>query len=192
MTCNQCTEQLKLLFGSKALPDDLQAHIDQCDDCTALWAEQQALADGLDDDALFAVDAVEVDALVASVNETIDHIEQPGATNIISVPSMRKLRAAIIAAAAVVALVAGGLVVEEFAYYVDPVASVGTSQQIDVIEQEDGTDATEAALGDTTVSALLYEYAQAKPYSASEELLTEISDDEWQYLESEFDLGGLL
>jgi hypothetical protein len=52
----------------------------------------------------------------------------------------------------------------------------------------EGSDTT---LGDTTVTALLYDYAQSKPYSASEELFSNISDEEWQYVESEFDLGGL-
>ncbi len=190
MTCQQCRQEIELLFGESTPTQAVQAHCDQCDECATVWKEQHLLSSELRQDVLIDLGQAELDALVGSVNERIDAAATGSAVNIVSLPGMRKLRAAVSAAAAVVLLLGAGLVVQQMQYSIEPVSLIESNQQTDILT--DNGNAAEASLGDTTVSALLYEYARAKPYSASEDLLTEISDDEWQYLESEFDLGGLL
>lgn len=185
MNCREIQDELLLLIGQEALPDEIQQHLEQCADCRQLWSElkQQAKAVGSDED--FYVDDATVAHLTAQVDERIDKLEL---TKVTSISSAWKTH--IPAAAAVLIMV--GI---SFTVYLTGWLG-GDGQQADVpqsgeplivVAEDEVEDIAQEELSDM-LGGFFIDGDQAVQAVLQDDL-TEI---EYEYLDENFDVGDIL
>ena len=190
------TDKWELLFGSA---ESLNGGSEADGNLQRELEHMQRLAEHLGADGDFYPDDSEVEMLVARVDSAINELRPAGSYTIrkrLSVlPWLRRATAA-----AVVVLLAG----TGFLAYIEHRASgkaptldeVGyeavlmSLQKPDVVAAAVGSDYQ--ALDDNAIDQLLYDYTSNARFSAGERLLDDLSEDELNYLEKNFNVGDML
>ena len=179
MNCQQIKDELMLLVGSDQVPDDLQKHLDTCDDCRKFWSELVSLTEGLGADDEFRLDRATIEAAVSNIDRRIDLRELD---RVVEVGASWK--AWVPAAAAMFLLVGISLIVYMVGGFGDRngKAELPTKDSTWVIVENGELD----ALDENAVAYILHQ-------SASYEMLGEdLTDEELEYLENNFDVGDIL
>ena len=184
MNCREYQEQLIEQFGEEKLSVDLAGHVESCAECRKVWADINTLNGELGDNAVFYPEPHEAE-LVA---EVVDREIRVG-TNVTDIRPMRWLRYASVAAAVV--LIASTAAVWRMAGMSEDRSKVVDTMQIAAVDTSDWTSADDEMAGGT-VSTLLEEYVGRTSFSAGEQLLGDLTDEETAYLETELKRGDLL
>jgi hypothetical protein len=195
MRCEQIKDALVVHFGQDELPRELASHLEDCQTCRESWDELRAIASALPGDEAFALTPSELESAVAMVD---------GAIKPKPLPMTAKLQAAArrwfgtltdlrpIPAAAAVALV---LVVTLGTTRFE-IAEVDTDITVEVLSTSAvSLTATENDIedpDDATIEALLSDFTQPWQGGTTERLLDDITDDEYEYLLHNMDVGDLL
>lgn len=182
MNCQICQQELSDLFDRGSLPEQITDHISACPECREIFDELVLLAERLGTNADFSPDTDRLEQLVASVERDID----------LSVGESKRsfLRSRLIAVAASAVLIFGVAAISyRLGAISDNIAKVtteGDSRQSTDIPDEEET------LDETTISILLDDYILQTGYEAGELLLDDITDEEFDYLKENLDIGGIL
>ncbi|MBK7143162.1 MAG: hypothetical protein IPH75_13895 [bacterium] len=182
MTCEQRREELDLLLGQPDLPEEMRAHLATCAECRAYAAELQSLSANLGDDSAFVTDIFESNKIGWAVEDAINRQAKPK-------PAWTS-RIRYIAAAAVVVL-AAAIGVDQYRrnISVDIPTTKDTTQLASVDTNLLPT--TTLDMTDSELEQMLLDYSTLDDNAASE-VLQNLTDEEMQYLEKNFDVGELL
>lgn len=182
MKCPECKELLVEQFGSDALPSDLTAHLAGCEECRRLWAELNEIKRDLGTNSDSFPEKHETELVAELVERQI----RTG-TVVTEVHRGGWMRYA--AVAAMIVLVSVSTVVWKMS---DQTPQVTT--KVDTVQVAGDTSATESEeeLASGTVSTLLEDYTGRGSFSAGEELLGDLTDEEAAYLEKQIKAGDLL
>ena len=181
MTCQQVQEELDLTFGVEPLSEQASAHLASCDVCRAYAAELTSLTESLGDDAVFAPSIFESNKLAWAVEDAMNHpAKQRSWTS----------RIRYIAAAAVV-LLAAAIGVDQYRRTIT--VDIPTSKDTTQLASTDTSllPSTTLDLTNTELEQMLLDYSTLDDDAASE-VLQNLTDEEMQYLEKNFDVGELL
>jgi len=188
MTCREFQDQLYDWFGQGELPAELQAHLDTCAACRKVRSELNSAAGHLGDNELFAPAGDEIEGMLAAIDERLD-----AATVVIPRWRTTVLRLAPVAAA--VALLLGiGLISQRST--VSEMAAIDTGSTVDEYALLDNADLAytneDETLDEATIDVLLEDYTSANRIEPSRTLLDDLTEDELDYLNVNFDVGEIL
>lgn len=182
MTCHECKEQLLEHFGHEALPADLAAHVAQCEACGRIWSELSELKGDLGANA----DSFPEEHEAELVAELVERQIRIG-TVVTEVHGVNWMR--YVAVAAVVALVSISTVVWKMS---SPAPQVITKVDTVSVGNESEASDSDDELSTTAVATLLEDYTGKSSFSAGDELLGDLTDEEAAYLEKQIKAGDLL
>ncbi len=182
MNCQQIREELDLSFGVEALSDELKAHLATCEDCRAYAAELDSLTESLGDDSAFATNIFESNKLAWAVEDAINRQTKP--------KPVWTSRIRYIAAAAVIVL-AAAIGVDQYRRNIS--VDIPTTKDTTQLAMTDTNllPSTTLDMTDTELEQMLLDYSTLDDNAASE-VLQNLTDEEMQYLEKNFDVGELL
>ena len=174
MNCDRVQEELLLLFGSPLIPNELQEHIEQCEQCRRFHEELSGLSRNMPDDDLFYPTRQEAEKIQKRVESGI------ASRSIFSSPR-------VLAVAASVFLVLG---VSYISFRGGDSGGPGDNKTEDTIRAQSGDMETEL---DAESIEILFENVASDPYRGGYELLLqELTDEELDYLEQNLNAGELL
>ena len=182
MNCQLCQQELSDRFGSTGLSEEITDHLSACPDCRKLWDEMNQLSERLGANSDFTPNDDRLDQMVAFVERDINLVARRD--------SHSSLRRRLLAIAASAVLMFG---VASISYRLgsisDDLTKPGLANSnrlgIDVTDEEE-------TLDETTISILLDDYILETGYEAGELLLEDITDEEFDYLKKNLDVGGML
>jgi len=200
MNCQLCQDELLLYAGQERLPDDILNHLESCTLCREVWREIIAVTERLGDDSDFVPVDLDADQFVSDVERKIEAISvSDGASAHLPAQSERVTWIGwsryVSAAAAILLLVGISLIGSwESRKY----ASTG-SVIFDSLAGLDGSvsllslyDSEVDQFDDDVLSVILSDFGSNGYFEASELLLDDLSAEELQYLEENFDVGEVL
>ncbi|HPM37625.1 MAG TPA: hypothetical protein PK186_08730 [candidate division Zixibacteria bacterium] len=184
MTCAEVRDMLHESLGADELSGEAAAHLAGCPACRALHEELRATAEGARTAGEFELTDLESARLLARIDGEIERLDeaQRGRT-----PAWLPWLAPAAAAAALILAIA--LTGDRF----DPRVAVTSDSPATAGE---ATAAAEDSLYDDldepTVQALLEDVSARPAGEPSNALLDDLTDDEYEYLAKNFDIGDIL
>jgi len=188
MSCSHFQDQMLLLFGQKQLPEELHDHLAECPSCRAVWDELTGMNEKLGGDDLFFPNDAQVEQWASRVDTAIEKIERD---NVPVVTRIRKgwyERVPVAAAAALVLGIAIGTYLAGRTAFDTGGAEIASGITGVAGLYEGGNE----ELQESTVGSLIYDFTAQHSYEASEWLLDDLTEEELNYLEDNFDVGDLL
>jgi len=200
MNCQLFQDELLLYAGQDRLPDDILNHLESCTVCREVWGEIQTITERLGDDNDFVPVDLNADQFVADVERKIEAVSVR--TEVSSHLRDQSERVTWIgwsrylsAAAAILMLVGISLIGSwESGKY----ANTGSV----IFDSLTGLDRSVSLLwlyesevdqfDDDVLSVILSDFGGNGYFEASELLLDDLSAEELQYLEENFDVGEVL
>ncbi|MDH4155781.1 MAG: hypothetical protein OEW00_00695 [candidate division Zixibacteria bacterium] len=189
MDCRTVRDQLMLSFADESLPADVARHVEGCPECTRYLRELQIIGERLGTDDLFYPEVAELKRLVTAVDRQIAELE-PAAARPARVTPLRPAFG-YLAAAAVVVLVAGVYLVS-YLSGINGEGGIAGLGRVDTVFQSADEEAELYEPDESSVGMLLYDFVDGRKLTAGEVLLDDITVDELEYLEENFDVGDLL
>ncbi len=185
MICEKVQAELALYFGQSELPDWIREHLDTCPDCAALFAEQQALAEGVAQDSDFYLNDDDLDKSVAAVDDAIDAFEMDKVTR--TVPLWRNYVPAV---AALVIIVGLSLTLSmSDLFHRSALQTEVTTGDSALVLLDNGD---QAYLEETDLQGLLEDFTIERYWQASEQLIDDLTEEEFEYLANNIDVGEIL
>lgn len=188
MNCSRFQDQMLLYFGQKQLPEELREHLADCPACQALWEELTSLSDKLAGDDLFHPNDAQVEQLVSDVDVAIETIEQDKRHDISRIRGIWYKYVPIAAAAALVVGIAIGGYLANRMTLETRLSDIASNENTFVSLYEEDYE----ELDEGTIGILIYDFTAEHSYEASEWLLDDLTEEEFHYLENNFDVGDLL
>lgn len=193
MNCEQIKRELELYLGFEEIPDELAAHLTECEDCRAYWTELDAAAGFMGQDDDFYPSDAAIERAVRAVDDRIAARSQ-----VTKITQLRWVSRVSSVAAAVLLLFVSWSTVQFGG--VSTLATLNDEQRDSLIERaypedivaEVDASETEYTLDDASVAALIEDYTDRYTYRGGEYLLDDLSDEEFEYLSESFDVGELL
>lgn len=200
MNCQLCQDELLLCAGQDRLPDDIITHMKSCPLCREVWREIKAVSERLGSDNEFVPLDIDADQFVSDVHRKIEVISlrdgasahRPARTDQVTWMGWSRYLSA---AAAILLLVGismiGSWKGERYAdtgsVDSDSFAGLNGSTALLSLYESEVDQFDDAVLG-----VILSDFGDNGYFEASELLLNDLSAEELQYLEENFDVGELL
>lgn len=185
MKCEKVQDELLLYFGRQELPEQLREHLSGCAECERFWLAAASVAQSLDRDEDFYADESEVEGLVARVDNAIDNIELGKFSRTASIWKTYLPVAAVVALMIGISLIV--FLLGSFGSERSQMASDGDDSLLVLYEE-----GTSAELNEEDMRALLYDFATEQHESASEQLIDDLTEEEYEYLQKSLDIGEIL
>ncbi|UCG60756.1 MAG: hypothetical protein JSV52_10510 [Candidatus Zixiibacteriota bacterium] len=185
MNCQNIQDELLLMAGTERLPDDVQRHLDTCPECRDYWLDLTTTTENLGSEEDFYLDKTELESSIARVEERIDRLELEKVTDV------RSAWLSHVPAAAAVVLLLGisfmAYMLGWFSNGEDP--STAGSQDTVWLSLENGDiDAIE----ESSIDYVMYRSATMNQTTSGELFYENLTEEELQYLEENFDVGEIL
>ena len=188
MSCSHFQDQMLLLFGQKQLPEELRSHLAECPSCRAVWEELAGVSKKLGGDDLFHPNDTQSERLTSEVDTTIEKIERSTRR---AVTRIRKVWYERIPIAAVAALVLG-IAIGTYMAGRTALDTGGAEVAFSITGVAGLYEGGDEELQESTVGSLIYDFTAQHSYEASEWLLNDLTEEELDFLEYNFDVGDLL
>jgi len=185
MNCIEFKNRLSSRLGSLFLDSDEKIHLEQCLKCRNFYEEFVTLEKDLKKQTINPLSAVEFATMQQKLDEQINRYQRRA----ISFYSIFTRFGAGLAAIALLFLVSLWSGFEYGVYYTE------NSYQSDAYYYADnGYDISdeEETMNDEYIELLINDYTQSAGYNSTDLLLGDITADEFEYLENNFDLGDIL
>lgn len=180
MNCQDIKNELILYVGQSRLPAELADHLKTCLDCRTYIEDLNAVAELAGKDSDFYLSEVELEQAVAGVDRALDKIELEAAGNSVGI-----WRSYIPAVAALIAIVGISLTLSISGLMdgrVNTVSDLANDTALVSVDQ----------LEDTELDGLLVDFALERNDGAGELLLDDLTEEEYQYLTENMDIGDIL
>ena len=173
-------------FGDTDLPDDLTAILKTNPEARAFWDELHALDQGMPEDDAFYLDGADFDTLLERIETEIDTTVEQKHLRAISRPWYQAA-----AAAASIALMAVAVMLAlDVQNPASNTALLTTTTSVTTAADSDSITLIEP--NESTTAALISDFASRQSVEASEWLLDDLTDEEFEYLQENFQVGDLL
>ncbi len=188
MSCERYQERLLEMFGTDQVPPELSRHLEGCPTCRSFWRQLSTIGGRMGDDELFHLS----DRIAAELADRVAVAVESRSTRRTGV--VRRLQRiwynyAPLAAAAVLVV---GISLGIYLSHTGEESRLDTSvSTVGLPVVETGVEG-EVELDQSTVQVLLYEFASQHSWFASELLLDDLTEEEFKYLESSFDVKEVL
>lgn len=185
MNCQQIKDELLTLVGSETMPQEIQEHLNTCAGCRTFWAELTALTGSLGSDENFYLGETELQSAVDGVDARIDQLEMRKVTDVRSA-----WYSYVPAAAAVILLVGISISAYLMGWFTrgDGQAELTSPDTAWVVLENGDLD----VIDNGSFDYVMYQ-STAYDYTASAELLyDELTEEELEYLDENFDVGEIL
>ncbi|RKX28800.1 MAG: hypothetical protein DRP47_03365 [Candidatus Zixiibacteriota bacterium] len=185
MNCRKAQEELYEHLGQQKLPDYLEEHITQCDDCRALWQELCQFGSMLGSDESFYIDPVEIDEMTQQIEQRIDNATPQ------NVPLFNRIIQFALPVAASLLFLFGisRLTNNPLTSYSDQEPTLYQISEWSDLTYGNDDDIEFDAI---TFNLLLRDYTSGVETASGEALLDDLTDDEFEYLKDNLDMGDLL
>ncbi|MBD3333711.1 hypothetical protein GF356_12750 [candidate division GN15 bacterium] len=170
-------------FGQDHLPQNLQTTLESNPEARAFWDELHNLDQTMPGDGAFYPDEQSFDDLIERVESEIDATVERKHLDSLTRPWYR---AATIAASVALMAVAVMLALQ----MQDPTTDTAMLTTTETETVDDTTALIQP--NESTTSALISEFASRQNVEASEWLLEDLTDEEFEYLQENFQVGDLL
>jgi len=191
MDCNKIKNILDESFGS-TLPVEIIDHLNSCQSCNDYWQEINTLSSALFNSSDLELSEKELDQAVVNINQVIDNQN----SKIIPIANKYHSRWLVISrVAAVLAVIMvsyGSFQLGQNNTAVLPQPVIENSIDIFGSDLISWSDEEDQELDDETVSLLIADYTSESGINAVENLLDDLTDEEIEYLEKNFDIGDIL
>lgn len=186
MNCNDYQNRLLESFGEKILPEDLEKHLKECKDCITFRDELTTISGNIGSDELFRLGDIEVERMAEKIDSRIDRIELEKETK--AIPMWKYF----VPVAAAIFLVLGIASVGNFIQMFDDGSEVATKNIIDdsifvIIGNNDIEDYSGISIDD-----LILDYTSQDNFISDAILTEDLTEEKYQYLEENFDIGEIL
>ena len=185
MNCRETQNELGLSFGRGELPREVRRHIDGCAECAVVLAELEALTRNAGGDEDFYADAAELDQMVALVDESIDAIELE--TVVKTTPIWSSYIPAVAALVVIIGLSLTISLIGVFDRSGVQLTSNGDDSEQALVDF-DGSDLTDAEL----IPGLIEDFESGSFWQASGLILEDLTEEEFEYLANNIDVGEML
>ncbi len=192
MTCPEIRKLLDLSFGMSGPDPALEEHLNRCAECRGYWLRLTRLADEMPDDTQYSFDDAAIESMIDNVEEVIEsrRVTEKSSGRSFRDYSYRNLMRLMPSAAALVLVVGVGVGGYFWGRSVPQVIEPsGYSAIVDpfVMDRELYDEPDEP-----TYDVLVSRFAGERPYDASETLLGDITEEEFNYLSESFHVGDIL
>ena len=179
MKCEKIKEQLDLLFGSDELPEEIQQHLESCEDCRAYHQELRRLSEKLGGDSDFEPSTFDLEKAVAGVGHRIDSQKTPSITPVSWLRQLSRVAAAV--------LIVG---VSYTTYLIGQ--KQGQEPVARVVDTVLANTADTVEMDDYFVNMLIEDISSDSYFGAGELLLDDLTEEELEYLTENMTVGDLL
>ena len=188
INCEQARELVQLHFGSDELPDDLQAHLAECDSCRAYHDEMMNLAGSLGSDTDTPFSAEDLAGAAAGVMERIDR--RPTVASYPAKWLRPMLRVAAVLLVVGLSYSSYRLGQESnFGAGLDTLQALNTeADKLTALLEYD----IDEEMDEDLIGIVIDDYCRDASYEATASLLDDISEEELEYLTENFEVGELL
>ena len=185
MNCKHIQDELILHIGRPELPDDIRAHLESCSDCRALWSELTSAARGLGSDSDFYLDEADLEASVSRVDDRIDRLELGKVTDV-----RRAWMSYVPAMAAVVLLVGMSLIIYTAGWLNGNGGQTALGEQDSLFVTVANGDVDD--FSESEYEYILHQVSIDSRAAATGVLSGDITEEELEYLDQNFDVGEIL
>lgn len=185
MNCREIQEELYLCAGVETLPADMKRHLDGCPECSQVWQELSAVLNNAGTDETYYQDRTFVTQMVTRVDTEIDLLELSKETSIWSL-----WKTYVPVAAAVVLILGLSFTVNQTDWFGSSSDQADLTSRDSLVSILNGGSAID--LTSTDVSYLLTDFATERNQSATELLLEDLTDEEYEYLQNNLNAGEIL
>ncbi|MEA1980916.1 MAG: hypothetical protein U9N54_08080 [candidate division Zixibacteria bacterium] len=178
MKCNEVKNELMLITDDKELTSSLREHLLRCADCKKYYEEMQNLLEDFGSDDLFSPTDSETDAMIKNINNEITKKK----------PTIIPLHRYLSIAAALILVLGVTYIARktgEFDKYKQPIYA--NSDSINRAENN-----SNLLNDDYEMYGNYFEQLNLENYETDEEFLYYLSDEDFEYLEDNFDVKELL
>jgi len=195
MNCHDCRQEVLLAFGLQSeseLSESVRDHVESCAECRAFFREQQELAAMMPAETDFHLSDEELSASLAAVEERLDSESTGGwitdiSRRIARVPVWS--RALPVAASIVLVFLMGVLTQKSFGPSLTVVNEVTVSSADPLYIY---SDIDLDSYGDYAAEAMNWSLSSQYQTTATDQVVEDISDEEYEYLVNNLDVGDIL
>ncbi len=185
MDCGKFKNKISQSVGSVFLDADEKIHLEQCPQCRNLYEEYVSLERDLNDLTIEPLSAVEFASMQQKLDENINRYNRRA----ISFYSLFTRYGAGLVAVGFLFFVSLWSGFEYGVYYTENSEQSDTYYLADNGDENSDEDET---MNDDYIGLLLYDYTQNNGYNSGDLLLGDLTQDEFDYLENNLDLGDIL
>lgn len=182
MNCRDCQERLIDHFGERILPAELAGHVESCAECKSFRAELHTLGGLAGDNVAFYPKPHEAELVAELVDREIRSEDR-----VTIVRSTAWLKYVAVAAAVVLVSVTATMWQRS-----EHAGELVVSADSSTIATDSASEYGDEEMSGNAVSALLEDFTDRTSFSAGEDLLGDLTDEEAAYLETELKAGDLL
>ena len=184
MNCEKCQNEIFELIGNQTLSAEAQAHCAACADCQKLVDDLKSVTGEFGSDQLFYSDQVEIDKSVELVNQRIDEHEM---SKVVDISARWKKYVPV--AAAILLVIGIGLISQVVSIFDDRPQIADTNGIIDFVKLDDYET---KQLGEMDFSEFVDEYSSEYGLSEGMQMIDDITEEEFKYLEEQINIMEIL
>ena len=185
MKCDLIKDKLLESFGNTKLSSELRNHLNECTECRQYYQELLSITEDIGGEDNFNLTQAEREQFVAKVDEKIDQHELRKVTDI--TPKWKSY----VPVAAAIVMILGIALVSQLSYLFD------SSDRINITENHDSLwiniDKTEIEfVNNDNYENVLIDYSSIDNSVSDEWILDDVTEEEYQYLLDNFDIGEII
>ena len=182
MNCAEIQRTLEESLGCETLPDQIESHLQDCPTCRQHWEELCSLTKGLGSDKMFEPTAIELERMVSFVGDNLE--ERSARRSFVFTGRLSSM------AAAAVLILTASAVSYQWGRYNNSLEGTTPVYSYEVIVDSEA--AEEIALEDETVSTIIDDYITETGALGGDQLLDDLTDEEYDYLVETMKIGDIL
>jgi len=187
MNCSECRDELLLRVGqAEPLPSGLRDHLNSCDECRKIYQELKVNCERLGNDTDFVPDGLTEEQFVAAVERRIERV-RPSRVTWVAWRRYVPVVAAILIVFAITLLGYRELRIEHDNGVVQTADTLVSDGLLWTLYDQEIND-----FDDEFFNLILSDFVIDRYFDAGEQLLDDLSEEELQYLQENFNVGEIL
>lgn len=184
MSCEKYEQEIFESFGMNIISGDLQSHLEACETCKKMYEHMKSISTGIGSDELFYDSDVEIEERVEAVNKKIDELE------LSKVISPAKWKSYVPMAAALLIVLGVGLISRILLHTSDSQnLSDNANNEVALVSLNANETKT---LNEIELSEFVDQYSTEYTLENEMSFFGDISEEEYQYLEENLNVGEIL
>jgi hypothetical protein len=185
MKCDLIKDKILEYFGASELPDEIKEHLNQCPECRQFYQEMMSVSAEISQEENYYLTQKEQEQFIAKIDKKIDQHELRKVTDI--TPRWKSY----VPVAAAIVMILGIALVSQLANL------FSGSDQINVVENNDSLwiDIDQSDIefvNNENYENVLIDYSSVDNSVNSEWIIENVTEEEYQYILDNFDIGEIL